>query len=323
LFTTVVLKLFSPTPRKAFLIAAALTLFLGLFPIRSSSAQTEIQPLEELQLAFWPEYDQPAMLVVYRFSLPADTELPAQVTFRIPAQVGEPSAVAYRDPSNQLLLAEYVRQVDGDWATIAIDMPALSGQLEYYDSIQFEGDLRRFQFDWPGGVASDTVSYEVQMPVGVEELAVLPAAQEEIRGQDGLRYRYAALGPLSGSDELAIDIQYTKPDSLLSVDRSLPEISIDEPAAPATQGQGWRAYLPWILGILGLLLIVAGAGWLLLLNRSEKRAPVKKPNRSSVQKSDTVTSSEIDASPIYCHHCGTQASASDQFCRNCGTKLRI
>jgi hypothetical protein len=212
--------------------------------------------------------------------------------------------------------------VDGEWATVTIEMPALSGQLEYYDEITFEGDQRRFQFEWAGKVAGDSLSYEVQMPVSVEELAVLPAAQEEILGQDGLRYRYADLGSLDAADELAIDIQYTKPDSLLSVDRPLPEISIDEPTPPPVERTDWRAYLPWILGILGLLLIVAGAGWLILLNRSEKRTAKKGSKRAPRDKNEPATRTEIDASTAFCHHCGTKASSSDRFCRHCGTKLR-
>ena len=305
-------------------IAAALVLYLCLIliPFQQTAAQSDIQPLDELQLAFWPEYDRSAMLVVYRFRLPENTALPAQVIFRIPTRVGEPSAVAYRDSTGQLLVADYVREVEGDWAAITIELPALSGQLEYYDTIRYDGEQRRFPFEWPGGVVSDSVSYEVQLPVNVEELAILPAAQEEIRGPDGLRYRYAALDPLDSTDQISIDIHYTKPDSLLSVDRSLPEISIEEPVAPAVQGPDLGVYLPWVLGAAGLLLIAGGAGWLFLINRSERRTGSKRPHLPSAKSKHSTAGTEIDASTTFCHQCGTQANASDRYCRHCGTKLR-
>lgn len=301
---------------------ALFAICFALFPLHTIAAQSDLQPLEELQLAFWPEYDQAAVLVVYRFTLPPETSLPTQVTLRIPTRVGEPTAVAYRDASNQLLIAEYERQIDGEWTIIAIEMPSLAGQVEYYDSIQFDGDWRNYQFLWPGRAESELVSYEVQLPVDAEEMTIVPSAQREIIGQDGLRYRYAELGALAGSDEITIDIQYTKPSSKLSVDHLLLKSSIDEPPAPTFQPESWQVYLPWILGILGLSLIVAGGSWFYLLNRSSKRTPEKKTRRSSAKKHDEEVKTEIDASPAFCHHCGTQAGASDRFCRHCGTELR-
>jgi rRNA maturation endonuclease Nob1 len=31
---------------------------------------------------------------------------------------------------------------------------------------------------------------------------------------------------------------------------------------------------------------------------------------------------DLDAAAVFCHVCGSKASASDHFCRSCGTKLR-
>ena len=63
-----------------------------LIPV-SIHAQDEVR-LAYLQVDLWPEYDRPEMLVILRASLAADVSLPVDVTFRIPAAVGDPNAVA-------------------------------------------------------------------------------------------------------------------------------------------------------------------------------------------------------------------------------------
>lgn len=47
--------------------------------------------LSSVEVDLWPEYDQPAVLVIYRVVLPASVVLPADLTLRIPAAAGEPA----------------------------------------------------------------------------------------------------------------------------------------------------------------------------------------------------------------------------------------
>jgi len=51
-------------------------------------------PLERLEVALLPEYDQPGVLVILRGLLSPAVELPAHVEIPVPAAYGEPSAVA-------------------------------------------------------------------------------------------------------------------------------------------------------------------------------------------------------------------------------------
>ena len=43
--------------------------------------------LADLEIALWPEYDQPQVLVIYRAQLEQDTLLPAAVSLGLPAGV--------------------------------------------------------------------------------------------------------------------------------------------------------------------------------------------------------------------------------------------
>jgi hypothetical protein len=79
-----------------------------------TTAQAELR-LEQLQIDLWPEHDRPEMLIIFRGTLSADVPLPASVTLRVPARVGEPDAVAYNDGSGDLLLATYSTATTDDW----------------------------------------------------------------------------------------------------------------------------------------------------------------------------------------------------------------
>ncbi|HMK09841.1 MAG TPA: zinc-ribbon domain-containing protein, partial [Anaerolineales bacterium] len=57
------------------------------------------------------------------------------------------------------------------------------------------------------------------------------------------------------------------------------------------------------------------------LRGREQDRPPRLRHRSAPQAE--TKDDRVDASPVYCHNCGTQATASDRFCRQCGTPLRV
>ena len=67
---------------------------------------------DSVQIQFWPEYDQPFMLVIYSLELPVDQALPVEFSVRIPARAGEPTAVAVL-AGNSLVTNEYTRTESG------------------------------------------------------------------------------------------------------------------------------------------------------------------------------------------------------------------
>lgn len=89
----------------------ALALVIALWASFSAQAQGELR-LSSVSVDVWPEYDQPAVLVIYHISMPANTTLPVILNLRIPAQA-EAYAVATSDPVNGLLNAPYDRTVKG------------------------------------------------------------------------------------------------------------------------------------------------------------------------------------------------------------------
>jgi hypothetical protein len=277
-----------------------------------AKAQDASTALEHLQIALWPEYDRPALLVIYRFQLASEVELPAQVELPIPAAVGEPHAVAWQDADAGLFDAAYTLIADEPWSLVQIEMEqSRLGQLEYYSEINIQGAQRSFEFNWPGTVDLAGFSYEVQQPIGAIELTIEPAATSQGPGLFGLNYLSAELGAIAQDSTIEVRVSYRKDSPLLSVDALQP---LSEPATPVAAEPGPANLLPWLLAGGGVLLI---AGGVLYYTRGRPR-PTPRPRKSRVSEG----AAGIEASAIFCHHCGTKAQVNDVFCRNCGTRLR-
>jgi hypothetical protein len=302
--------------RRALILLSMLVLHATAYPAGAQAPPT----ISNLQVALWPEYDAPSMLVIYRIHLDSGTQLPVDVVVPIPASVGDPLAVAMADASGDLVNAQYTRRVNGEWGLIDVTAESLQLQIEYYSSLVFDGQLRRFTYTWPGASGVETMSYEVQVPIGAQEMTITPASQSQSVGQDGLTYFAADLGAQAGSSGTKIDITYVKTSTGLTADLlSLP------PGSPeATQGgtPDLRQFVPWILLAFGVILVAAGGAWYLRLTRKapatgRRRRRASRPTSGSHSEWD-----EADASPVFCHNCGTRAAASDRFCRRCGVRLR-
>ena len=84
-----------------FILAISLVILAG-------HVQAQEEPtLESLEIALWPEFDRPEVLVIYRGQLDADVALPALVEITLPARVGQPTAVAYVDEAGNASPAVY------------------------------------------------------------------------------------------------------------------------------------------------------------------------------------------------------------------------
>jgi hypothetical protein len=101
--------------RKCVTVLAVLVALWISLPVQ---AQSNVR-LSSVSVDIWPEYDQPAVLVIYHLSLSADTTVPAILNLHIPAQA-QVYAVATSDPVNGLINTPYDRSVQGSLATLTI-----------------------------------------------------------------------------------------------------------------------------------------------------------------------------------------------------------
>ena len=293
------------------IVVVALTLLL--IGARSAFAQATIAPIEHLEVALWPEFDQPAMLVIYRFDIAPDTRLPARIALPVPAASGPPHAVAWLSDDGGLFDAIFTSTIAGDWQIIQVVQPeSRSGQLEYYADIDFAGTTRSFLFDWPSEYEIGGLSYQVQEPISATDLIVRPAADGVSRGDYGLNYLTAEMGPQLADSGPVISLTYQKANPGLSIDSLQPLGQISAP----NDGQADSSnVLPWLIGAAGIALI-AGGGYYFA---SRRRPAFKRVPRRRRRSTPDV---ELEVSTVYCHNCGAAAGISDVYCRRCGTQLR-
>jgi hypothetical protein len=291
--------------RKGLLLVLAALLVLPA----TVRAQDSIN-LETLNVRLLSEYDEPSMLVIVDFAVPSDTVLPAKVELRVPDSANI-TAVAYLS-EDQLLNAEFAGpETDGTWQVITIFIKEYSTyHLEYYEPIPRDGTKRYFQYLWSGDYAVNNFRLEIQVPedsTAVKSRPMLPFAPS---GQF-LSSRVTA-NDLKAGEIYQVNLQYsrTSDETVLS---SSSQVTTAEPITQNTAGRITLDSLPYILGGVGLLLIL-GAGYYFLQSKS---VPVPKPRKRQPGRKD------VESANIYCHECGTRAHAEDRFCRVCGTKLRI
>lgn len=280
-------------------------------------AAAQATAAEAITVALWPEYDRPEVLVIYRVTLSASTALPARVRLLVPGEAPPLTAAAFRGETGELLNASPTR-TDGDpYDVVELDTPSREVQIEFYLPYEVEGDLRRFAFAWPGGAATDAFAFEVQQPRGAEAMVVSPTPTSETVDGQGLLYHLVPLGPQSEGDRPQVSFTYRKTTPDLSANAGSTSVLatlVPTDGAPLAAGD----ILPWVLLAGGVVAIGAGVVYFLRTRAEDRPArPRHRPAQRLEERPD-----EVDASPVFCHNCGTQASASDRFCRQCGTALR-
>ncbi|MDD2695508.1 MAG: zinc ribbon domain-containing protein [Anaerolineales bacterium] len=308
--------------KKSFPWGLALSLLLLLasalnpLPVRAQA----VVKFASLEVDLWPEYDRQAVLVIYRITLSPDVGLPVDLTVRIPAAVGEPSAVAVKEADGGIYDQTYTREVNGEWSQISFTATMPEIQIEYYDpQLVKQGTQRRFAYHWPGDYAIENLIIQVQQPLGVEEMNITPALGAQSTDENGLTYYTTQAGALAAGNTFDVTLEYQKTgDGLTS--ESL-QVKPSAPVSNITSSQrNTLLVLPYFLAGLGVALIVGGGLWY-WRSGVARSAPAPRRRRKSAPGRETA--SQTPEEYIYCRHCGKRALPNDRFCRACGTRLRV
>lgn len=287
-------------------------LLIFFFPALVQS-QEAVQ-FERLIVELWPEYDDPGVLVIYRGFLSSDVSLPAEVTFNIPAEAGQPNAVAVRGAEDQLMSVQFERVVKGDRADVSFTATSQEIQFEYYDSrLTIQGNRRFYQYTWPANHPVDAAVFQVQRPRGAENMEITPPFSESFQGSDGLMYFRTSEPELEMGQEHVIQVSYEKDTDALSIgDQPVQSSTSIEPQI-SFSFQG-RNLIPWILGGLGILLILGAGGlyWRFGTQMRKEHIPEREGSASKPVFPDQGS---------YCPQCGSRTGESDRFCRVCGQRL--
>lgn len=295
--------------RKFFFILILGVIFLS--PASFASAQSQITlPFVSVQL--WPEYDQPSMLVLTDFEIPANTTLPIDLTFRIPKDANLIAVASYTSEGN---LADAIfdgPRVNGEWKSYTVTMTTPAARFEYYDAINMDGPNRSYSYVWDGRYAVDQFNIRVLQPLDTRMLTTEPALTS-ISQEKNLKYFAGEVVQLRANEKYSLDLSYEKTSDALVV-----ESQGVQPSAPVDENTPGRVSLnnslPYVLGGLGVIMIIGSSVYFW----QSSRKPVGKSRRRSSTQADDAPGN-LDS---YCSQCGSRARAGDRFCRTCGARLR-
>ncbi len=311
------------------LVALSALAYAG--PVEAQQAGNLTPPtFDQVEVDLWPEYDQPSMLVIYHLILSPSVKLPVSLTLHIPSTAGDPYNMAYRQSDGQLYNMAFTRTVEGAFSRVDFTTTSSEVQLEYYDpgiklvnnqstsSVLKKGNnLRAYTYEWQGEYAIKNLLIQVQQPLGASQMAITPSLGAGVTGAGGLVYYNGQVGAVPAGVKFKLSISYQKSNDSLSA----PALKV-QPSAPITTHTAGHSpslvtYLPWLLGGVGLLLLVGGGIWYRRSLTEEKKAPKRK---FAIPIGDSTTHLLDDR--VYCHQCGKLAAEGDIFCRSCGTRLR-
>jgi hypothetical protein len=219
------------------------------------------------------------------------------------------------DPNGALFNLSYQTQVIGDWLEISFTTPVSKVQIEYYDPrLTRNLELRSFIYRWPGDFPVQMMTVRVQKPLNAMDMRLTPNLGEPILEKDNLMYFTRTIENIVKGQPYNLQISYSKDDDSLTYSGG--PVQPSEPIISASPDRVVLGHIfPWILGLLGVLLISGGL-WYWQSGRTLLRRP--KPATHQRRQNDP----KAIILPIYCHQCGRRASLGDQFCRACGTRLR-
>ncbi len=276
--------------------------------------------IEQLQVDIWPEYDRPAVLVIYRIGLTADTTLPATLTLNIPKDADRPSRLAVQDVDGMFYNIDFTTQDAAEWVSITFTTPSHEIQLEYYDpNITFTQYQRAYQFTWQNDLPVNALTVRVQQPVNATKILIEPDMGSGRIGQDGLEYFIFLAGQIHANEEYTVKLTYDKPDFMLS--SGLLPVSPVKPITLRTKGRTTATLaVPWALALLGIVLIVTGGLWYWQIGKRapayELHTPPIEPTSRSLKQAQQLISQTF----FYCSKCGKRIQKEDKFCKECGQK---
>jgi len=293
-------------------------------PLQSSQEQEIL--LDSVSVDIWPEYDQPAVLVIYHVTLSSQVSLPVTMSLRIPAAAGKPHAVAWQSPDKALFDLKYDSKAAGEWTEIQFNTPAPDVQIEYYDPTQKKtGTRRAFTFRWSGVYTVQNLSLQIQQPANATNFTFRPDVGKGQAGDFGLTYYTLLEGKVNAGTTFDLAMSYNKPDDTLTNPQQFQAAQPNQPVDSGTSGRvALDQFLPWGVGGLGLMLIAAGLFWYWRTGHmpSSTKFVSARPRHARSRSAQASAPAVSVGNGTFCHQCGKKASAGDVFCRACGTKLR-
>jgi hypothetical protein len=275
---------------------------LALVPSSAARAQSPVMSIPRLEIALWPDYDQPSVLVMLTADLGADTPLPAVVALPLPADA-RLNAVARIDENGDML-ADVPYQTGPGQLTLTAPSPRL--RVEYYAPYRVEGDQHSFTYTWLADLPVERLDLTVQQPASAGSFFTEPAALNVGSGADGLVYHVLPAQVVAAGRPFSVRVAYAMAAPRLSV-ASQPEAGgpSPPPASPPATRSGWLQPATAVAAVLAAVAVTWGIA-----------------RRGSPRAARTSRRGDGGPAPRFCTACGKPLAADGRFCSHCGEAVR-
>ncbi len=297
-------------------------ILFNLLVVAKVYAQLPAASLETLIIDLWPDYDQPAVLVLLTGTLPADTPLPAVVTIPLPNEA-QIHAVARITGDNRMV--DDIEYTIGD-NSLTFTTPDPSFRVEYYVPYQTVGSIHSYSFDWLADIRVEEVLAAVQQPTGASGMSITPNTATVVpRNADGFTYYALPAQAIPAGELYTISFTYemVSPPKL-SIDNlpAAPAAVVGTPSASPASGSTILSDVDWrlVLGVLGIVIMAVVVTWIIATRQTAVRQEVRKPRPKRAQAPAKTKSSTVPAR--FCRECGNTLNPGDKFCRKCGTAVK-
>jgi hypothetical protein len=272
--------------------------------------------ITQLDIAVWPEFDDPRVLVQYDGTLAAQNDYPCEISFYIPTSAVL-NATAYKDESQQYLNTDPPTVVDegSGLKRVTFKVPRSNFHLEYYDDAIQGAPDKTISFVYTALLPADSVQIQVQQPLKAENFAITPASAMISEGMHDFKYHIFNYPGATADQTLKLQINYTKTDPNPSIQNVVPpetssQTGTVDSAVPTDPQQLYVLIAAGIVLALGLLAL---GMW--YTRRSPRLAFAGAAGRVPAGK-------KAEHATGFCSQCGNPMHGGDNFCPKCGAKRR-
>ena len=239
-------------------------------------------------VSIWPEYDRPTALVITEMLLSPSVPLPAEVTLRVPATMERVQVVAVGSTLSTVTDQgiDYSLTEGEPWSEIKITAPQRAIRVEYYDAALAKvGSQRDFTYTWPGDYAVGDFVFELRAPLESSNVSSEPRLSQDLVDSEGFQYWAARPGSLEKGDPFQVRLGYDRSSDLPSTAFMVGATQEAGPVASATWTNFVYEKLPYIIGLLGLALLIGGGWWFWRTGLEGPRALTSRRRSSAIATS--------------------------------------
>jgi len=300
----------------------------------TTDVHAQSDPISELEIQFWPDFDNRSVLVLLTGTLSA----PGTISVPFPED-GDFLVLARIDSTDAMIDDIGQPEFANGTATFTLPGPDVRFRLEYYMPYTANDSERNFSYTWQSDVTVNQLVMHVQRPGVAASMTTIPETTQVQSQTDGLVYYELPAQPVPAGQSVSLQVDYTMSSDTLTVtgmsDSSASTTNI--PVGGDTAVVSPTSTTPisnntWFLIGGGVVILAAAVfiTWQLAThqttgNRTRKPVPRRtmKASQPAVRTPKAPsTQPKTKAASRFCHECGEPAQAEDRFCRNCGATLK-